>query len=121
MQGQTLLPLVSAPDDLAAPRPAIARGNNALAEESISLGRWKLIRNIGRQASAIALYDLEDDPGETRDRASERPIIAATLAQRLRWNFDRDPFDSAAPKPGAAQHKPDPVVLQRLKELGYIE
>ncbi|MBW2667258.1 MAG: sulfatase [Deltaproteobacteria bacterium] len=121
MQGQTLLPLVSAPDDLAAPRPAIARGIKALAEESISLGRWKLIRNIGRQASAIALYDLEDDPGETHDRASERPIIAATLAQRLRWHFDRDPFDSAAPKPGAAQHKPDPVVLQRLKELGYIE
>jgi choline-sulfatase len=121
MQGESLLPLVAAPDDVAAQRPVFARGNNELAEESISLGRWKLIRNIGRRPSAVALYDLASDPGETLDRTSERPIVAATLAQRLRWNFDRVAFDSVAPKPGAASRKPDPEVLQRLKELGYIE
>jgi choline-sulfatase len=121
MQGESLLPLVAAPNDRVAARPAIARGYDALAEESISLGRWKLIRDIGRRPSAAALYDLESDPGETRDRASERPIVAATLAQRLRWNFDRDSGGSAAAKPHAAPHTPAPEVLQRLEELGYIE
>ncbi len=121
MQGESLLPLVAAPDDRVAARPAIARGYDALAEESISLGRWKLIRGIGRRPFAVALYDLESDPGETRDRASERPIVAATLAQRLRWNFDRVPGGSAAAKPHAAPHTPAPEVLQRLEELGYIE
>jgi arylsulfatase A-like enzyme len=121
MQGESLLPLVDSANDRAAPRPVFARGTQELAEESISLGRWKLIRNLGLRPSAVALYDLADDPGETRDRAAERPIIAATLAQRLRWNFDRDAFDTTASKPRTAPREPGPEVLQRLEELGYIE
>ena len=121
MQGETLLPLIASPDVVTAPRPALARGNGELAEESIGLGRWKLIRNLGREPGRMVLYDLESDPGETRDRASERPIIAATLMQRLRENFDRDASGFAAPKPGVAPREPDPEVLQRLEELGYIE
>jgi len=118
MQGESLLPLVAAPDDAVASRPVIARASEALAEESISLGRWKLIRNIDRRPSAVALYDLEDDPGETRNRALDRPIVAATLAQQLRWAFDRNAPEPVEPK-GAREI--DPEVSKRLRELGYLE
>jgi len=121
MQGESLLPFVAGSDDRAAARPVIARGNDSLAEESISLGRWKLIRNLGQHASATALYDLESDPGETRDRTAEHPIVAATLAQRLRWIFDGDDSASATSKPPTMPNKPGPELLKRLQELGYIE
>ena len=37
--------------------------------------RWKLIWKI---PDAIELYDLVEDPGETRDRSGELPDLAAS-------------------------------------------
>jgi arylsulfatase A-like enzyme len=121
MQGESLLPLVTAPDDERFRRPAIARANEATARESISVGRWKLVRAVGGPESVAALFDLEDDPGETRDLAAERPIVAATLAQRLRWNDRRAPQAPAVREPPADPSALDPELRQRLQELGYAE
>ena len=50
------------------------------------LGPWKL--HLARDGIAMsALYDVAEDPGETRDRSDEYPTVVAELrsvAQRLR-------------------------------------
>ena len=61
------------------------------------------------------LYDLEEDPGETRNLAVEMPERLAALESLLdRWN-EEYPF-----------HEGDPVGMaegeeERLRSLGYIE
>lgn len=53
----------------------------------IRAGRWKLIENY--DTGEVALYDLEDDLGETRNLAESQPDRAAGLLERLRtWRAD---------------------------------
>lgn len=52
-------------------------------------GRWKALR-LGRRTAAVALYDLDTDPGESRDVAAEHPERVA----RARQLFDREHRDS---------------------------
>jgi arylsulfatase A-like enzyme len=49
---------------------------------SLRYARWKLIVDEARGRSA--LYDMEDDPGETKDVSSEHPDTAQRLLERLR-------------------------------------
>ena len=44
------------------------------------MGRWKLHR---RNDDRLALFDLEADPFEHRDLASDRPDIVATMSEKL--------------------------------------
>lgn len=61
------------------PLPALARDRSL--PYAIRSGRWKLFaRGDGRDA---ALYDLDADPGETRDLAASRPDVAGPLAARI--------------------------------------
>jgi hypothetical protein len=47
-------------------------------------GRWKLVR---QGQAEFALYDLEQDPGETRDLAGTQPQRVAALSRLLEeWN-----------------------------------
>ena len=56
--------------------------------EAWSDERWKIHR---KGDGAFALYDLERDPAEERDRALEHPEIAAHLEQELsRWKAGLD-------------------------------
>lgn len=57
----------------------------------VRLGRWKLCLHHGH---APELYDLVDDPGETRDRAAD-PACAATVAA-LTAHARADGWDPAA-------------------------
>ena len=51
------------------------------------MGDWKLIETF--ETGQIELYDLADDIGETEDRVSEHPGLAAALHGRLRaWRAD---------------------------------
>ena len=53
-------------------------------------GRWKLIEWF--EDGAVELYDLERDPGETRNLAEREPEIAAMLQARLRgWRASSAP------------------------------
>lgn len=73
-------------------------------------GRWKLIERY--DDGAIELFDLDRDPGETRDLAGKQPRIARRLAADLAsWR------DSV----GAQTNRPNPVFAPaQFREL-YID
>jgi arylsulfatase A-like enzyme len=113
-------------------------------KESIRTGRHKLIRiqyfgsgdpeEVERDRPATAaevfrqqadptrvefeLYDLVDDPGETRDLADHRPGQVAELRARLESHLQglRPRVDL---KP--LLHEIDPETEERLRALGYLE
>ncbi|MFZ9343588.1 MAG: sulfatase [Opitutales bacterium] len=58
-------------------------------------GRWKLLCEY--DGTKPLLFDLESDPGETRDLAAARPEVAARLVESvLGWNRSM-PSDAALP------------------------
>lgn len=53
-------------------------------QQAIRMGDWKGVRrDMARGASAIELFDLAADPGETRDLAGSRPEVVARIAERM--------------------------------------
>ncbi|MFB3902149.1 MAG: sulfatase [Acidobacteriota bacterium] len=48
-------------------------------------GKWKLVQIVPTSAckSTSLLFDIEADPGETRDRAGEMPDLVGTLSARI--------------------------------------
>lgn len=72
--------------------------------QSVRMGRWKGIRT-GSNAP-LALYDLHNDPGETKDVASTHPELVAKFQQYLadcRTESPEYPIPSEArPRAGAA-------------------
>lgn len=88
----------------------IAYGPDLVA---VRRGRWKLIAQRS-PADALALYDLEADPGETLDRRNEQPGITASLVQRVEdWNRE------VRPDVDGQDGDLDARILQGLKDLGY--
>jgi arylsulfatase A-like enzyme/Flp pilus assembly protein TadD len=67
---------------------------------------WKVVRT-----SPLELYDVERDPGETRNLAGERASIATAMAARL------GEFESNSRPPASA---PDAETQARLRSLGYV-
>jgi len=58
----------------------------AAAASSLRMGAWKLVRLYGDgpdRANRDELYNLKDDPGETRDLAAARPEKVRELSARL--------------------------------------
>jgi arylsulfatase A-like enzyme/Flp pilus assembly protein TadD len=70
--------------------------------------RFKYIR-----APRPELYDLREDPGETRNLVSERPDVVAELEQGLERRL-------ASARPVEARVTPDPARRQQLARLGYL-
>jgi arylsulfatase A-like enzyme len=106
------------------PRPALASlrlGRHQL--DAVVAGEEKLV--VDRSGGREALYDLADDPGETRDVAAERAPRAATLRGELEAGLAADARLGAALRGGAAEPiAPDalpPEVVQSLRELGYLD
>jgi len=75
--------------------------------------RWKLVHIPGREAPIYRLYDLAEDPGQTKDLSraglSVLPDLAELLdaywagqARRLRWPADREVPEPAEPEVAAA-------------------
>ena len=77
-------------------------------------GKWKLIRDHGRDL--LRLYDLEADPGETRDAGLEAPDRLADLDARLgRW------LDAMREHTPAPTTEPSPDLQEKLRALGYLD
>ena len=81
---------------------------------SVQDGRWKLIKEHLRGRSM--LFDLENDPGETRNCQAENP----DCRRRLERELDRldDEVRGRAPRtrvPEASEEQ-----QRRLKSLGYL-
>jgi arylsulfatase A-like enzyme len=83
---------------------------------AIRCGRWKLIREEGNEAQTH-LYDLRDDPSESRDRADAEPERARLLLALLRAR-ERSETRAALPR---ARADVDPELRERLRALGYVQ
>jgi arylsulfatase A-like enzyme len=74
--------------------------------------RWKLIVYPGVEEDYVELYDLQRDPGETRNRADVEPKLREELhAQLRRW--------LALGRPQAAPEV-SPGLRRYLEDLGYV-
>jgi len=103
-------------------KPCFAQGNNVLNAPAASMvlaGRYKLVRQI--EAGHIELYDLAQDPGETKNIARENPETVDALAQQL------DQFETLAAEDlttGAdstgGEHLRG-IAEEQLKAVGYLE
>jgi arylsulfatase A-like enzyme len=89
----------------------IAYGPDLVA---VRRGRWKLIA-YRDPPTALALYDLEADPGETEDRREAEPAVTGGLLARIEaWNRQ------VRPELGGDGGDLDERILQGLKDLGYV-
>jgi hypothetical protein len=68
------------------------------------------------RGTANELYDLDRDPGETRNRIAEEPEIAA----RLIAAFERHPATRDSRPAAAALPPSDHRALEELRSLGYL-
>ncbi len=86
--------------------------------KSVREGKWKLIEIPKPDQNLYELYDIDADPGETRDlHATERATAERLTALLHQWlaTFEQ---------PGAAARPPDPkldpATVDRLRALGYM-
>ena len=98
------------------------------SQRTIRMGRFKLIYRGLR----TTLFDLENDPEETRDLSDEYPIALVALRDALSRHLARfAAVPKAAATPGAkkkttpTKHKADKAVIDKeteaqLKALGYL-
>jgi arylsulfatase len=81
---------------------------------SVRSARWKLILYPGLTHDYVELYDLTRDPAERENRAESEPEVRDSYLKALEgWLA------------GAAPDVPDPAlppdVLEKLRELGYLD
>jgi arylsulfatase A-like enzyme len=113
MQGTSLLGTIAAPERHA----AIALSETFFAPRqrlvAASDGRYKLIASL--DIPGDQLFDLDEDPAETRNLVSSRPEVVARLRTAvdayLKDDTDRSTDDGSRPV--------DPAIRERLRVLGY--
>ncbi|HMI92913.1 MAG TPA: sulfatase, partial [Polyangiales bacterium] len=103
-----------------APRAAVSGFMGAW--RTIGVGRWKLTQ---RTADNLWLYDVEADPGETRDLAAERPITLRYLRGMLGLSLEGQDEGSKKTVAAAKTHKSERVAIDKkteaeLRALGYV-
>ena len=74
-------------------------------------GRYKFIAAPRRE-----LYDIQADPGETKDLSAENPRMADALERGLRDMATKTAAQAVTQQPRAV----DPAVEQQLRALGYV-
>jgi arylsulfatase A-like enzyme/Tfp pilus assembly protein PilF len=85
--------------------------------------RWSNLRAIQEQglkyidAPRPELYDMRADPDELRNLAGQRPAVASELRTKLLSLIERDTPGGSS---GTQQVLTDPVLLARLRSLGYV-
>jgi arylsulfatase A-like enzyme len=82
----------------------------------ILAGDWKLIRDH-READALQLFDLGNDPAEQADRSADHPEKAAQLARELSHHLAA--VESTRPR--TALEEVSPETLEQLRALGYVD
>jgi len=82
---------------------------------SLRQGKLKLI--LSTNPDSVELYDLEQDPGETRNLAPAAPDLVRALFARV-TALEHQMQGSAV---GAPLNPPDAETLKLLKSLGYLD
>jgi arylsulfatase A-like enzyme len=86
--------------------------------KSVRAGDWKLIRIPTPDGDIHELYDLGEDPGETRNLFREDDPVGRDLAKKLdAWlaGFGE------VPEGDGASDAIDPATAERLRALGYLD
>lgn len=94
-------------------RPALSHFGPA---DRATGARFSLLRD----AAGARLYDLDRDPGETRDVSAEHPGAVAALAAALDDLATRGPARDPA-RPPDPPRTLDPATRAALEALGYLE
>jgi arylsulfatase A-like enzyme len=81
---------------------------------AVVFGRHKLIE---RRPGRAELYDVEADPGETRDLAAVHPDIVA----RLRDTYDRTEASATRYAQSNRDTALSPEAIEKLRALGYVQ
>ncbi len=81
---------------------------------AVVLGRYKLVE---RRPGRAELFDLETDPGESRDLAEGHPEIVA----RLREAYDRAESGATRYGQGGRETQLTPEAVEKLRALGYVK
>jgi arylsulfatase A-like enzyme len=119
----SLLPLLQGASEAWGPRDAFseiwlkkpAEGTTIERDRTSCLRteRWKLI--LTHETGALQLFDLEADPGETRDVAAEHPEVLTELEGRLRAWLAEQPGSV-----GGGSVALDEATQRELRALGYL-
>ncbi len=82
-------------------------------KRGLRLGSWKYIEFLSEDR--IELFDLSKDPAEMHDLASSHPHIVASIASQL------DSLEQHLGARALDDVEIDPVLLEKMKALGYVE
>jgi arylsulfatase len=83
------------------------------SQVAVRTARWKMI--AGRDGKAFELYDIEADPGETRNLAdSHRSELTTLRADLESWSKRLAKADATA------RGEVDKRTVEDLKALGYL-
>ena len=98
------------------PRPAFSFLHlDGLPNVSVIEGDWKLVQNISKGEIAWTnLFNRAEDPGETRNRLRDRPILASYLASLIARRRAEES------RLTAGEAVLDERMEEALKALGYI-
>lgn len=117
-QGRSLVPLLSGQTD---PADSLPRGYSEIFLPRLHYG-WSELRSLRRdrwhfiEAPRAELYDIEADPGETRNLADdERPVVRRLRAELAALDATVKPATS-----GTAPVEEDEETMRALAALGYI-
>ena len=113
LDGRDLSPLWSG-DGGALARPIfaeVARRGRTRPLRAVREGRHKLI--VAADTNQRELYDLREDPQETRNLAGERPDLAHSLELSLNELLRHDPREAPRPVELRKEHR------EQLRALGY--
>jgi arylsulfatase A-like enzyme len=117
--GRSLLPLVQGDQP---PKETLLHFDEAYSEGAlvscVRTPRYKYIDCPGH--ARRELYDLQKDPGETRNLLNERPDVARDYAQRLAA-YDEQVKAYAAAHPRPEVSRLTERMREELKALGYVE
>jgi len=118
LEGSSFLSWVTNPqapvDEVA--RPAYSFLHlDGLPNVSVIEGEWKLVQNISQGKIAWTnLFDRSEDPGETRNRALDKPILASYLATLIAKRRSEES------RLTASEAVLDERMEEALKALGYV-
>jgi arylsulfatase A-like enzyme len=121
-QGHSLVPWIDG--DAPEPDPAVFgyAGIDLPPQSFMRRGPFKLVRftqdrEIERFGGRLALYDIANDPGETRNVIRDHPAVAERMRQEL-----EDWFEENWRRTGVASGRPiefDEQEAEMLRQLGY--
>jgi arylsulfatase A-like enzyme len=124
LDGRSLLPLLrpGVPRVESPPRELLLEGDvdRRCRARGLLRGRYKLIhvdQDYEGRRDEILLFDLEEDPRERENLASERPELAAELMARLEELF----AEAEARALPVAEQRPVEIDRRTLEALGYLD